>query len=123
MAGLRRIYTLTFYKKPTYKVLDQLKEKTMPKGYLVANIRVKDQEIFKEFSEAALPLIEKYGGKILARGPHADRHEGDVAGVVTMLEFESKQAAERFYLSDDYKAAKAIRDRGCDTDLMIIEGM
>ena len=63
------------------------------------------------------------GGKILARGPHADRHEGNVAGVVTMLEFESKEAAETFYFSDDYQGAKAIRDTGCDTDLMIIEGL
>ena len=77
----------------------------------------------KKYSQRALPIIEQYGGKILARGPHADRHEGNVAGVVTMLEFESKEAAETFYFSDDYQAAKAIRDTGCDTDLMIIEGM
>ena len=95
----------------------------MPKGYLVANIRVNDQDVFKNFSQTALPIIEKYGGKILARGPHADRHEGNLDGIVTMLEFESKEAAEKFYFSDDYQAAKAIRDTGCDTDLMIIEGM
>jgi uncharacterized protein (DUF1330 family) len=95
----------------------------MPKGYLMANLRVQDQEIFKEFSSIAVPLIEKFGGKLLARGPHADRHEGDVAGVVTLIEFDSKEAAESFYFSDDYKAAKAIRDKGVDTDLMIIEGM
>jgi len=95
----------------------------MPKGYLVANLRVKDPEAFKNFSKAALPSIEQYGGRILARGPHADRHEGNVSGVVTMLEFESKEAAEKFYFSDEYQAAKAIRDTGCDADLMIIEGM
>jgi uncharacterized protein (DUF1330 family) len=89
----------------------------------MANLRVQDQEIFKEFSSIAVPLIEKFGGKLLARGPHADRHEGDVAGVVTLIEFDSKEAAESFYFSDDYKAAKAIRDKGVDTDLMIIEGM
>ena len=95
----------------------------MPKGYLIANLRVKDPEAFKKFSEAALPSIEQYGGRILARGPHADRHEGNVSGVVTMLEFESKEAAEKFYFSDEYQAAKAIRDTGCDADLMINEGM
>ena len=63
----------------------------MPKGYLVANIRVNDQDVFKNFSQTALPIIEQYGGKILARGPHADRHEGNVDGIVTMLEFESKE--------------------------------
>ena len=95
----------------------------MSKGYLMANLRVDDPEIFKQFSSVALPLIEKYGGKLLARGPHADRHEGNVSGVVTLIEFETKSAAEEFYFSDEYQAAKAIRDQAVDTDLMIIEGM
>lgn len=95
----------------------------MAKGYLMANLRVNDQDIFKEFSSVALPIIERFGGKLLARGPHADRHEGDVSGVVTLIEFESKEAAENFYFSEEYQAAKSIRDKGVDTDLMIIEGM
>jgi uncharacterized protein (DUF1330 family) len=95
----------------------------MQKGYLVANLRVNDAECFKEFSSVALPLIEKFGGKILARGPHADRQEGEVDGIVVMLEFSSKEAAEKFYFSDEYQTAKAIRDRGVDTDLMIIQGL
>ena len=95
----------------------------MAKGYLVANLKVADQEIFKQFSSVALPLIEKYGGKLLARGPDAERHKGNVEGIVTMIEFESKEAARAFYLSNDYQAAKAIRDKGVDTDLMIIEGL
>ena len=32
----------------------------MSKGYLMANLRVNDPEVFKEFSSVALPLIEKY---------------------------------------------------------------
>ena len=40
-------------------------ETLMSKGYLVANLRVQDENCFKEFSEAAVPLIEKFGGKIL----------------------------------------------------------
>ena len=78
---------------------------------------------FAEFSSADLPLIEKYGGKLLARGPDADHHEGTVSGVVTLIEFESKAATENFSFSDEYKTAKAIRDKGVNTDLMIIEGL
>ena len=95
----------------------------MAKGYLVANIRVTNQDKFQEFSGMAGPAIKKYGGKVLARGPVADRLEGDVDGIVMMIEFESKEAAETFYFSEAYQAAKAIRDTGCDTDLLIIEGM
>ncbi len=48
----------------------------MPKGYLVANIRVQDKEKFAAFSGMAAPVIKAHGGKVLARGPGAERHEG-----------------------------------------------
>ena len=95
----------------------------MPKGYVVANIRVKDHEKFQEFSSMAGPAIKKYGGKVLARGPDADRLEGNVSGIVMMIEFESKEAANKFYYSDEYQAAKAVREACSDTDFMIIEGV
>ena len=95
----------------------------MPKGYLVANIRVTDAEKFQAFAGMAAPAIKKYGGKVLARGPLADRLEGKAIGTVMMIEFESKQAAETFYFSKEYQAAKAMRETCSDTDLMIIEGI
>ena len=95
----------------------------MSKGYVVANIRVKDQEKFQQFSGMAGPAIKKYGGKVLARGPDAVRLEGSVSGVVMMIEFESKEAAETFYHSEGYQAAKAVREECADTDFMIIEGV
>ena len=95
----------------------------MPKGYVVANIRVKDQEKFQQFSGMAGPVIKKYGGKVLARGPGADRLEGDVSGVVMMIEFESKEAANTFCHSEEYQAAKAVREACSETDFMIIEGV
>ena len=93
----------------------------MSKGYVVANIRVKDQEKFQQFSGMAGPAIKKYGGKVLARGPDADRLEGNVSGIVMMIEFESKEAANTFYYSEEYQAAKAVREECSDTDFMIIE--
>ena len=35
-------------------------------------------------------------GKLLAGGPQTDRHEGDVSGLVTLMELESKEAAGIF---------------------------
>ena len=94
----------------------------MPKGYLVANIRVKDKEKFAAFSGMAGPVIKAHGGKVLARGPDAERHEGNLAGTVMMIEFESLSTARKFYFSDEYQAAKAVRDACSEADLMLIEG-
>ncbi len=95
----------------------------MAKGYLVANIRVTDKDKLQEFSGMAGPAIKKYGGKVLARGPVADRLEGEVDGIVMMIEFENKEAAFMFYHSKEYQAAKAVREQCSDTDLMIAEGV
>ena len=94
----------------------------MPKGYLVANIRVHDKEKFAAFSGMAGAVIKAHGGKVLARGPNAERHEGNLKGIVMMIEFDSLDTAKTFYMSDDYQAAKALRDECSDTDLMLIEG-
>ena len=40
-----------------------------------------------------------------------------------MIEFESKEAANTFYYSEEYQAAKAAREACSDTDFMIIEGV
>lgn len=95
----------------------------MPKGYLVANIRITDQEKFAEFSGMAGPAIKKYGGTVIVRSRDAERHEGAVSGLVMMVEFESLDAARRFYLSEEYQAAKAVREACSDTDLMLVEGV
>ena len=43
--------------------------------------------------------------------------------MVMMIEFESKEAANTFYHSEEYQAAKAVREECSDTDFMIIEGV
>ena len=60
---------------------------------------------------------------MLARGPDAERLEGNLSGIVILIEFESKEAANKFYCSEEYQAAKAVREACSDTDFMIIEGV
>ena len=60
---------------------------------------------------------------MLALGPVADRLEGDINGIVMMIEFESKEAANKFYFSFEYQAAKAVKEECSDTVLMIVEGV
>ena len=95
----------------------------MAKGYIVANINVRDKEGFEKFKEMALPVIKEYGAKILVRTPNAEAREGKKPGVIVVLEFESIDQARKFYESEGYQAAKAVREKACDTDLVIVEGI
>ena len=95
----------------------------MAKGYIVADIHVRDKEGFEKFREMAKPIIEEYGAKVLVRTPNAEAREGKKPGVVVIFEFESIDQARKFYESEAYQAAKAVREKACDTDLIIAEGV
>lgn len=100
-----------------------MKEMIMAKGYLVAHIRVNDKEGFEKFKEMVGPVISEYGGKVLVRNPNPDVREGSDSGLVIILEFESIEGARKFYESDKYTEARAVRELASDTDLILVEGM
>ena len=95
----------------------------MAKGYIVANIHVRDNAGLEKFRDMAKPVFEEYGAKVLARTPSAEAREGKKPGVVVVFEFESMDKARKFYESEGYQAAKAVREKACDTDLIIAEGV
>lgn len=95
----------------------------MPKGYLVAHIRVHDKEKFEAFKAMSGPAIADFGGRVLARNPAPDHREGDLRGLTIVIEFESLAQAQAFYDSDAYTAARAVREQAADTDLLLVEGL
>ena len=95
----------------------------MAKGYLIAHIRVHDKEGFEKFKEMSGPVIGEYSGKVLVRNPSPDLREGGDSGMAIVIEFESIEGARRFYESDKYTEARAVRELVADTDLVLVEGI
>ena len=95
----------------------------MPKGYLVAHIRVHDKDGFERFKQMSGPVISEYGGKVLARNSAPDYREGSLRGLTILIEFESLEAVRTFYESDAYGAAREVRNTAAETDLMLVEGL
>jgi uncharacterized protein (DUF1330 family) len=95
----------------------------MAKGYLVAHIRVHDKEGFERFKAMSGPAIADFGGRVLARNPTPEHREGDLRGTTILIEFEDLNAARRFYESDAYTSARAVREMAAETDLMLVEGI
>lgn len=95
----------------------------MPKGYIIANIRPHDMEGMKRFAAASAPVVAEFGGRILVQNPAPDLREGDVRGISVVVEFDDVETATRFYESQGYTDARAIRQAAADTDLRIVEGV
>jgi uncharacterized protein (DUF1330 family) len=95
----------------------------MPKGYLIAHIRVHDAEAFEEFEQLSGAAIKAYNGKVLVRNPAPDHREGAAEGLAIVIEFESLDAARAFYESDEYSTARRVREKISETDLILVEGL
>ena len=58
-----------------------------------------------KFKQMAGPTIVEHGGKVLVCEPSLDVREGENLGTVVLIEFESIDAARKFYESEKYQAA------------------
>jgi len=95
----------------------------MPKGYLVARIRVHDKDAFEEFKSLSGAAIKAHNGKVLVRNPTPDIREGSQQGLAIVIEFDSLEAATAFYESEAYSEARRVREKISDTDLILVEGL
>ena len=94
----------------------------MKKGYLVAHLSVHDKEGFEKFRQMAGPTIVEYGGKVLVREPNPDVREGKNLGLALVIEFDTIDIARKFYESEKYQEAKAVRELASNTHLVLVEG-
>jgi uncharacterized protein (DUF1330 family) len=94
------------------------------KAYLVANIRILDAEGFKAYPSMSGPTVERFGGRYLARGGRAMRLEGiSTPERVAVLEFPSYEQAQRWWSSQEYHAARQLRQEFAATEMILVEGV
>ncbi len=94
----------------------------MAKGYWIARVDVRDAERYKDYVSTAKPAFERYGANFLARGGPIEVLEGDARARNVVIEFPSMQAAVDCYNSEEYQAAKAIRQEVADAEMLVVEG-
>ena len=95
----------------------------MAKGYWVAHVDVRDPEGYKGYVAAAKTAFDKYGATFLARGGAFETLEGTGRARNVVIEFPSLAIAHDCYHSPEYQAAKAIRQRFADAEMVIVEGV
>ena len=92
-------------------------------AYIVANVHVKDPDTYAGYRALVPATLERYGGRFLVRGGAVERLEGECPiGRVVVIEFETAEQARRWYHSEGYQAAKAIRTSASIGDLILVEG-
>jgi uncharacterized protein (DUF1330 family) len=94
----------------------------MPKAYVIARVDVTDPEAYARYAAAATKAIADHGGRALARGGRYEALEGTARARNVVLEFDSYDAARSYFYSEQYQAARALREGAAQIELVLVEG-
>lgn len=93
-------------------------------AYVIANIRVTDPDGYEEYKKLSGPTLEAHGGRFLVRGGETSVLEGNwTAGRSIVLEFPDADRARAWWNSAEYAAARDIRRRTADADMVLMVGI
>ena len=95
----------------------------MPKGYLIAQLKVTDPDQYAVYGAAATTLLKEYGGRVFVKPETALAVEGTPRPRTIIFEFESFDRAKAFWESQEYGDAKALRVDAAEADFILIEGV
>ena len=92
-------------------------------GYVVVNTIVSDPEQYARYRELAGQAVERHGGRYLARGGEMSVLEGDWQPErLVILEFDSLEAAQAWYESEEYAAARDARAGAATMHMVAVAG-
>ncbi|SRR5258706_1550864 len=92
--------------------------------YTVAEFDLTDRSWVAAYVKDVTPMLERYGGRYLARTSNFERIEGDRAlpQMMLLLEWPSREAALRFYQSDEYQPYLQARLGGSHGQFYLVPG-
>jgi uncharacterized protein (DUF1330 family) len=94
--------------------------------YAIIDIAVRDQAAkgdYLQYIEKVRPLVEKHGGRYLARG-------GKIAPIagnwrperIILIEFPSSEHVKQWWNSPEYKAIAGLRENATTANAILVEG-
>jgi uncharacterized protein (DUF1330 family) len=92
-------------------------------AYVIGEVEIRKPESMKGYGEMVAAAVRQYGGRYLARGVKGEVLEGGPAHRFLIIEFESAEAARRWYNSPEYAAAHDVRRGSSDLRLVIVDGV
>ena len=93
--------------------------------YMIVEAKtVMDKEGYGEYVRRVPQIVEKFGGKYLARGGKTRVVAGDWAPQrVIIIEFESIDRFNAWWNSPEYRAVAPLREKSALTNAIVVEGV
>ena len=97
---------------------------TTKRAYLLVQADISNPERYADYAKLAPDIVTQYGGRYLARGGRSLTLEGPPArSRVVVIEFPSVEAAQRFYNSPEYTAARKLREGSATAQFVVVEAL
>lgn len=92
--------------------------------YAVAELDVTDPDWVRDYVANVTPMVERHGGRYLARTGRIEQVEGERTPpqVLLVIEWPSKQAADAFYDSEEYRPHREARRQGARNEFLLVAG-
>ena len=93
-------------------------------AYMLAQLNIHNPEGFERYREKVAPMAAKFGGRYLVRGGEVTTLEGELpASRLVIIEFNDREAAERWYFSDEYQEILPLRLNNANGTAVIVDGI
>jgi uncharacterized protein (DUF1330 family) len=94
------------------------------KAYMVVQLEISNPQQYGEYMKFTPGVIDKFGGRFIARGGRSTTLEGPPApGRIVIVEFPSYERAQEFYSSPDYLKLRKLREGAATAQFVVVEGM
>ncbi|MGG4604432.1 DUF1330 domain-containing protein [Paenalcaligenes sp. Me131] len=92
-------------------------------AYIIANVDVTDPEQYNVYKQLSTHAMTTHNVKLLARGGETLALEGNTPTRTVIIEFETMEAAEAFYNSPEYLAARQARESAAHMTMYVVQGV
>jgi uncharacterized protein (DUF1330 family) len=85
---------------------------------------IADRAWVASYVEHVTPMVERYGGRYLARTSRVETLEGDGGArrICVIVEWPSRETAMAFYESDEYRPFRDARQAGARNRFLLVAG-
>jgi uncharacterized protein (DUF1330 family) len=92
-------------------------------AYIIVDVTIHNSENYEGYKKLTPASIAAYDGKFIVRGGPTETLEGQwEPGRIVVLEFPTVERAKRWWASEEYAPAKAIRQANAETKMILVEG-
>ena len=91
--------------------------------YMIAEIRPLDRQVYSQYVAGVRTLVERHGGRYLARGGRVTPLFGDWNPErVLLIEFDSLESVQGWLQSPEYRQLAPLREKSTISRAIVVEG-